>query len=286
MQNGRAQAAGGGEVAPGHQRPGHSQLAEESRLSSLELAGKCAVVIGGTSGIGRALAFGLAEAGADVVASSRSQEACDSVTAAIQSLGRRSLAHTSNVQDRASLDRLRDAVLQQFGQVDILVNCAGRTQRVPTLDCPEELWNSILDTNLTGTLRGCQIFGRGMIERGSGRIINIASLSTFVAFQEVAPYGCSKAAVGALTQSLAIEWARHGVLVNAIAPGIFPTALNSAILDSSRGQELKLRTPMARFGAASELVSTALYLASDRTSFTTGQILVVDGGFLASGVNQ
>ncbi|MGI4853325.1 MAG: SDR family NAD(P)-dependent oxidoreductase [Janthinobacterium lividum] len=252
----------------------------------MELSGKCAVVIGGTSGIGKALALGLAEAGADVVASSRSKEACAAIAAEIEAVGRRSLTQTSDVQDRTSLERLRDVVLEHFGKVDVLVNCAGRTQRVPTLDCPEELWNSILDTNLTGTLRGCQIFGRGMIERGHGRIINIASLSTFVAFQEVAPYGCSKAAVGALTQSLAVEWARHGVLVNAIAPGIFPTALNTALLDSPRGQELKLRTPMARFGAASELVSTAIHLASDRTSFTTGQILVVDGGFLASGVNQ
>lgn len=255
-------------------------------MNDLELSGKVAVVIGGTSGIGKALALGLAEAGADVVASSRSEEGCAAMAAEIEAMGRRSLTHTSDVQDRASLQRLCDAVLQAFGKVDILVNCAGRTQRVPTLDCPEELWNSILDTNLTGTLRGCQIFGRGMIERGHGRIINIASLSTFVAFQEVAPYGCSKAAVGALTQSLAVEWARHGVLVNAIAPGIFPTALNSAILDSPRGQELRMRTPMGRFGTASELVSTAVYLASDRTSFTTGQILVVDGGFLASGVNQ
>ena len=255
-------------------------------MSGLELGGKVAVVVGGTSGIGKALALGLAAAGADVIASSRSAEGTAVMAAEIEALGRRSLVQTSDVQDRASLERLRDAVLLHFGRVDILVNCAGRTQRVPTLDCSEELWNSILDTNLTGTLRGCQVFGRGMVEQGSGRIINIASLSTYVAFQEVAPYGCSKAAVGALTQSLAVEWARYGVLVNAIAPGIFPTALNSAILDSPRGHELKMRTPMARFGAAAELVSTAIYLASDRTSYTTGQIIVVDGGFLASGVNQ
>lgn len=255
-------------------------------MSSLELSGKCAVVIGGTSGIGKALALGLAEAGADVVGSSRSAEGTAAIAAEIEAMGRRTLAQTSDVQDRASLQRLCDAVLECFGSVDILVNCAGRTQRVPTLDCTEELWNSILDTNLTGTLRACQIFGRHMVQRGRGRIINIASLSTFVAFQEVAPYGCSKAAVGALTQSLAVEWARHGVLVNAIAPGIFPTALNCALLDSPRGKELLLRTPMARFGTASELVSTAVYLASDRTSFTTGQIIAVDGGFLASGVNQ
>ena len=125
-----------------------------------------------------------------------------------------------------------------------------------------------------------------MIQQGRGRIINIASLSSFVAFTEVSAYCASKAAVAALTRSLAIEWAPHGVLVNAIAPGIFPTALNSKILDSPRGQELQMRTPMARFGRTEELVSTAVYLASDSTSFTTGQIIAVDGGFLASGVNQ
>ena len=255
-------------------------------MKTLELEGKCAVVIGGTSGIGKVIALGLAEAGADVVASSRSMQATDAVTAVIQAIGRRTFSHPADVLDRNSLEALCARVLEQWGVVDILVNCAGRTQRVPTLECSEELWQAIFDVNLTGTLRGCQIFGRSMIERGQGRIINIASLSTFVAFHEVAPYCASKAAVAALTRSLAVEWASSGVLVNAIAPGVFPTALNRELLNSPRGQELLARTPMARFGDAAELVSTAVYLASDRTSFTTGQIVVVDGGFLASGVNQ
>ena len=255
-------------------------------MKQLWLEGKCAVVMGGTSGIGEALALGLAEAGADVVATSRSEETTAAIATAIRERGRRTLARTSDVSSRASIEALREAVLGNFPAVDILVNCAGMTKRVPTLDCTEELWNSIFDVNVTGTLRACQIFGADMVARRSGKIINIASLTTFLAFQEVAPYAASKAAVGSLTKSLAVEWAPYNVLVNAIAPGVFPTALNSALLDSPRGQELITRTPMHRFGKPDELVSTAVYLASDATTFTTGQIIGVDGGFLASGVNQ
>ena len=250
------------------------------------LAGKCAVVVGGTSGIGKAIALGLAAAGADVVASSRSKQSVDNLADSLEASGSKTLRITSDVVDRASLQLLHDAALSSFGRIDILVNSAGVTKRVPTLDCSEELWQSIMDVNLNGTLRACQIFGETMLQQKKGRIINIASLSTFVAFHEVAAYGASKAAVGALTRSLAVEWAPHGVCVNAIAPGIFPTDLNRELLDSPRGKELITRTPMARFGTVDEVIGAAVFLASDEAAFTTGQIIAVDGGLLASGVNQ
>ena len=251
------------------------------------LEGKTAVVIGGTTGIGRALSLGLADAGANVIASSRRLEQVDEVAAAIESRGRRTLRQPCDVSDRRSLEALLAATTGEFQQVQILINCAGRTKRTPTLNVSEEEWNGIFETNLNGMLRACQVFGRHMLERGYGRIINIASLTSFVALMEVAAYSASKAAVASLTRSLAIEWARKGVNVNAIAPGVFRTALNAELLDSTpRGKELLMRTPMGRFGQTEELVGAAIYLASDASSFVTGQTLVVDGGFLASGVNQ
>ncbi len=252
-----------------------------------DLSGKTALVLGGTSGIGLALALGLAEAGADVVASSRRDAQVADTAAAIRALNRRTLECASDVTDRGSLLALRQELLRAFGKLDILINCAGITRRAPTLSFPEDEWNRILETNLTGTLRACQVFGEPMLARGHGRIVNIASLSTFVAFYEVAAYAASKAAVGSLTKSLAVEWSRHGVTVNAIAPGVFRTDLNASLLDSTpRGQEILLRTPIGRFGKTEELVGAAIYLASDAASFVTGEILAVDGGYLASGVNQ
>jgi NAD(P)-dependent dehydrogenase (short-subunit alcohol dehydrogenase family) len=255
--------------------------------SALELTGKTAVIIGGTSGIGRAIAHGLAEAGADVVPTSRRPEQVEAVAAEIEERGQKSLRVVSDVADRSSLENVLREAIAAFGKVDILVNSAGKTKRAPTLDFAEEDWNDILETNLTGTLRACQVFGRHMLERGYGRIINIASLSTFVSLFEVAAYSASKAAVASLTKSLAVEWSSRGVCVNAIAPGVFRTALNEKLLDETdRGKEFQTRTPMRRFGKVEELAGAAIFLASDAASFVSGEILVVDGGFLASGVNQ
>lgn len=253
----------------------------------LDLTNKTAVVIGGTSGIGLALTRGLAQAGADVVPTGRRAEQVRSAVEEVVALGQRSFEQTCDVTDNASLERLLQSVCKEFGSVQILVNCAGRTKRMATLEFPESEWDAILETNLKGTLRACRVFGQHMIEKRYGRIINIGSLSSFVGLHEVAAYGASKAGVASLTKTLAIEWARSGVCVNALVPGVLRTDLNAALLDGTeRGREFLLRTPMKRFGQLEELAGAAVFLASDAASFVTGHLLVVDGGIMASGVNQ
>ena len=255
-------------------------------MHAFDLSGRSAVVVGATSGIGRALAIGLAEAGASVVPTGRRSQLVDEVASAVESRGRRTLRHPSDAADSDSIARLRDACLAEFGAIDIVVAAAGITKRMPTVQMSDADWQSIIDTNLTGMMRTYRAFAPSMIARGSGRLIGVASIASFVGLHEVAAYTASKAAVAGLTRSLAVEWAPHNITVNAIAPGVFETDLNREILKGPRGKEFITRTPMRRFGRVEELVGAVVFLASDAASYVTGQLIAVDGGLLASGVNQ
>jgi len=255
-------------------------------LELFNLSGRVAVVMGGTSGIGRMLAVSLAEAGANVVATGRRENLVAEVAADIEKAGRQTIRRAAYASSRPSIDALRDEILAKFGRIDILVNAAGQIFRKPTNSITEAEWNNLMDINLTGTLRSCQSFYEPLAKSGRGRVVNIASLNSYVSFFEVAAYAASKSGVLGLTRSLAVEWAQKNVNVNAIAPGVFRTELNSALLDGTdRGRELLMRTPMKRFGKISELAGTAIFLGSDAAAFITGQCIAVDGGFLASGVN-
>jgi NAD(P)-dependent dehydrogenase (short-subunit alcohol dehydrogenase family) len=255
--------------------------------SSFDLSGRVAVVVGGTSGIGQTLALGLAQAGADVIAGGRRADLVDKVAAEIEATGRRSLREVIDVQNRLSVDRFRDRIVEKFGGVDILINAAGQILRKPTKEVSELDWQRILDINLTGILRSCQSFYEPLRKSGRGRIINVASLTSFVSLLEVAAYSASKAAVMSLTMSLAQEWAKDGICVNAIAPGVFPTEINMKLLNGTeRGKEFLMRTPLRRFGRPEELIGATVLLASDAASYIIGHCIVIDGGMLATGVNS
>jgi NAD(P)-dependent dehydrogenase (short-subunit alcohol dehydrogenase family) len=252
-----------------------------------DLSGRVAVVMGATSGLGRAIALGLADSGADVVPTGRREELVKELCGMVTARGRRTLAKTVDVTDSSSVEHLREAVVETLGGVDILVNAAGRTLKKSVNDTTDAEWAVIIDTNLMGMVRACRAFYPPLKSSGRGRVINLSSLAAYAGFRDVGPYNAAKSAVMSLTQTLCIEWAVDQITVNALIPGVFPTELNEFLLKGTdRGRELITRTPMKRFGRPEELVGAAVFLASDAASFVTGHGLAVDGGFLASAVNS
>ena len=256
-----------------------------SSYKGLSLDGKRVLVFGGATGLGRSMALGMAEAGADVVPVSRRAEEVKKAAAAIRALGRRSLELTADVTRREEIQRVIDGMLAEFGRIDVLVNSAGTVRRKPAIDATDEEWDVVMDTNLKGTWRTCQMVGRVMKEQSYGRIINIASVAAFQTLYGAVGYSASKAGVVMLTRCLAAEWAPYHITVNAIAPGVFETDMNrDAIQQPGRMTSFMAHTPMRRIGEYEEIKGAAIYLASDSASYVTGEVLCVDGGFLVQGI--
>jgi NAD(P)-dependent dehydrogenase (short-subunit alcohol dehydrogenase family) len=249
------------------------------------LAGQKAVVIGGSSGIGLAIAKGFQEAGAAVAIVSRNREKFERAAAELKQQGGRDVyAFGVDVTDWVQLQQAATRIEQEFGPVDIIVNSQGITDIRPALDVREADFNAVVATNLTSVFASCQAFGAAMIGRGRGVIINIASIAAHRGWPKAIAYAASKHGVAGITLSLAAEWAPHGVRVNAISPGFFMTDLNRDRMPPERKENALRRTPMGRFGDLPELAQAAVYLASPGASFVTGAIINVDGGYLASGI--
>jgi NAD(P)-dependent dehydrogenase (short-subunit alcohol dehydrogenase family) len=256
-----------------------------SYYKGLSLDGKKALVFGGTSGLGKSIALGLAEAGADVVPVSRRAEEVAKAASEIRSLGKATLELTADVTRREDVQRVADAMVKEMKRIDILVNSAGMTKRTPSLEFADEDWERILNVNLKGTWLACQIVGRVMRDQQYGRIINIASIGSFQSLHEAAPYCASKGAVAMLTKALGAEWTKYNIAVNAIAPGVFETPLNTKLInEAARKKSILSHTPMQRFGTLEEIHGAAIFLASDAARFVTAEIIAVDGGFMAQGI--
>jgi 2-deoxy-D-gluconate 3-dehydrogenase len=251
-------------------------------MDAFSLAGRTALVTGSSRGLGRAMALGLATAGANVVCAGSSPGSADNTALAVRTLGRRAWTVSADHSDRDAVARMAEDATRQAGEIDILVNNAGTIRRHAAADFPVEEWELVLRTNLDATWALCQHFGRAMVTRGAGKIVNVASLLSFSGGVRVPAYTASKHAVAGLTKALANEWAQFGVQVNAIAPGYFRTDNTQALQDDQkRSAEISSRIPAARWGEPTDLAGAVVFLSSRASDYVNGHVLVVDGGWMA-----
>ena len=253
-------------------------------MDLFDLSGRVAIVTGGSGGIGRGLAIALAEAGADVVVAGRTERALAETCRQIADRGVRASSIVVDVTKPAEVARAFDRVADRAGRLDILVNSAGGQLRRPALEITEEGWDRLVDVNLKGVFFCCQAAARQMKRAGRGRIISVSSLTAEIGLPNLAAYGATKGGVNQLTRALAVEWAEHGITVNAIGPGRIRTAMTEEVFANPATAESFLsRIPMRRPGEPRDLAGAVVFLASDASSYMTGQILYIDGGWLASG---
>jgi len=247
-----------------------------------DLEGKVAIVTGGSRGIGRSISLGLAEAGADVVATSRNIESVEAVTAEIKKSGRRSIAISTDASSKEDIENVVNKTIEEFGKIDILVNNAGVSHNFKTAESiTDEDWDWVINLNLRGQFLFCQEVGKHMREREYGKIVNVVSIVGQVGFARQIVYAAAKGGFIAITKTLALEWNKYNITVNALAPGFVETDMTSALKGSRSEEWILRRTAMKRFGKPEEVVGAAMYLASDASSYTNGVVVTVDGGYLA-----
>jgi NAD(P)-dependent dehydrogenase (short-subunit alcohol dehydrogenase family) len=243
-----------------------------------DLTGKCAVVTGGSKGLGRSIAAALVQAGADVAIVSRTPADVERAAAELRAHGRRVLAVPADVTDEASIQRMVRVVIDQLGQIDILVNNAGIGDTAAVVEMEATYWDQVMNVNVRGPVLCCKHVGPHMIGRRSGKVINVGSIMATRVARYMSPYCASKAAIVQFTRALALEWMRHNVQVNALCPGYFLTDMNTEFFSSDRGKQFIAALPIGRLGETHELEGAVVFLASDATSYITGTALYVDGG--------